>query len=44
MHTLIQKGKVIFESARKIDAIFEHQNYHRRQQVVYKYITSKGGK
>ena len=37
MHTLTKNNKVIFKSENKIDAIYEHQNYHRSQRVLYKY-------
>ena len=33
MYKLIENGKVIYQSARKIDAIYEHQKYSRRQRV-----------
>jgi|TARA_R110002153_G_scaffold117294_1_gene261275 hypothetical protein len=33
MFKLIQNGKTIFQSAKKIDAIFEHQNYKRSDRV-----------
>ena len=39
MHTLTKNNKVIFKSKNKIDAIYEHQNYHRSQRVLYKYVT-----
>jgi len=35
MHQLKQAGKVIFESAKKIDVIFEHQKYARYERVTY---------
>ena len=44
MHTLIQNGKVVFKSTRKIDCIFEHQRYHRKQRVMYKYTKNMGVK
>jgi hypothetical protein len=33
MFKLIQNGKTIFQSAKKIDVIFEHQNYKRSDRV-----------
>ncbi len=33
MFKLIQNKQVIFQSTKKIDAIFEHQNYKRRDKV-----------
>ncbi len=33
MYKLIKNNKVIFKSAKKIDAIFEHQQYKRRDKV-----------
>ena len=33
MFKLIQNKKVIFQSAKKIDVIFEHQQYKRHEKV-----------
>ena len=34
-HQLIKNNKVIFESDKKIDAIYAHQKYRRGQRVTY---------
>ena len=34
-YQLIHKGKIIVESPRKIDVIYEHQSYNRKQNVRY---------
>ena len=36
MHVLMKNNKVIFKSNSKIEAIYEHQNYSRKQRVSYK--------
>ncbi len=33
MYKLIKNNKVIFKTDKKIDAIFEHQQYKRRDKV-----------
>jgi len=38
LHVLTKHGKVIFKSENKIDVIYEHQNYHRKQRVLYKHV------
>jgi len=35
MFKLIQNGKVIFQSDKKIDVIYEHQQYKRRDKVKF---------
>jgi hypothetical protein len=35
MFKLVQAGKTIFSSDRKIDVIFEHQQYRRRDRVTF---------
>lgn len=46
MFKLIQNGKTIFSSDKKIDVIFEHQQFKRRDRVKFtgpkKGITHEG--
>ncbi len=35
MFKLVQNGKVIFQSDKKIDAIYAHQEYKRRDKVKF---------
>jgi len=37
-HVLTKNGRVIFESMKKIDAIFEQQRYNRGQRVQYRAV------
>ena len=41
MYKLIQKGKTIFQSEKKIDAIFEHQQFRRRDGVRLVYVNTQ---
>ena len=37
MYQLIKDNKVVFQSERKIDAIYEHIKYRRRERVRLKF-------
>ena len=39
IYTLVQKGKVLFSSTRKLDTAFEHIKYKRRDKVTLRAAT-----
>ncbi len=41
MYKLMQKKVCIFQSEKKIDAIYEHQQYKRRDGVRLVYVNNK---
>jgi len=42
-HQLVQNGKVIAKSPRKLDIIYKHTKFRRSQHVTYRAIKRKEG-